>query len=303
MPHNASSHTNSRNARCGRAIARARSAAARLSRINSRHTLRKPAPGSRDPIPSSNAAAGALDGPSGFGWSPDGATFYVAGRYSANVLAYDAATGAPATNHLFATGLGAGSTFGLAVDPVTGDVFVATGGDVHRYTPDGSLAASIPIPGTAIGLELEPGGNRLFVATNNNLYPVTLSNNTVGAAFLSGSTHSTLNFFHFSSFADAQVAVAYTALETVAGQPHFAFTFTLSRRAIKRTATVRLSPNQVDWTPAAIYTPNDTGAVRNGATNTVQSGVSTNGEILAITERDAQPVSENAARFFQVITH
>ena len=36
---------------------------------------------------------GSVNGPSGFGWSSDGSVFYVAGRFSANVAAYNSTTG------------------------------------------------------------------------------------------------------------------------------------------------------------------------------------------------------------------
>ncbi|GEM_PF-2450313 len=147
---------------------------------------------------------GLLDAPSGFDWSPDGSVLYVAGRTSGNVLAYDSATGEPlAEGHEFATNLSGGNdTFGLKVDDATGDVFVATGGDVRRFNPGGQLLATISIPGLAIGLENSLDGDTLWVASNNTLYPVDKSNNSVGSAFLTGGTISTLNFFHFSEVVD-----------------------------------------------------------------------------------------------------
>jgi hypothetical protein len=123
------------------------------------------------------------------------------------VLAYDSATGSPLTDgHEFATNSsGNNDTFGLKVDDATGDVFVATVGDVRRFNPGGQLLATISIPGLAIGLENSPDGGTLWVAANNTLYPVDKSNNAVGSAFLIGGTISTLNFFHFSEAVDPAV--------------------------------------------------------------------------------------------------
>jgi hypothetical protein len=111
-----------------------------------------------------------------------------------------------AAGHEFATGLSAdNNTFGLKVDDATGDVFVATGGDVRRFDSAGTPLATIPIPGLAIGLENGPDGGTLWVAANNTLYPVSKANNNVGAAFLVGGAISTLNFFHFSEVLDPAV--------------------------------------------------------------------------------------------------
>lgn len=248
---------------------------------------------------------GILIGPSGFDWSPDGSILYVAGRASGNILAYDAATGNPLGGlaHIFVNALSAGNdTFGLAVHRPTGDVFVATQGNLRRFDNTGALQATITIPGLAIGVEFHDGA--IWVASNNNLFRVDPDTNGVSASFLSGATINLLNFFHFSQFTDAGVDITDVGrLEVLPGQEHLALTFSIKKHATKRTATVQFSGDLQTWTDAAVYTPNGTAIpLRNAATGTVQAGIVNLGNTLEITERDGLSTDAVAPRFYRVVT-
>jgi sugar lactone lactonase YvrE len=86
----------------------------------------------------------------GIGWSPDGATMYYADTPTLRIDAfdYDLATGAVSNRRPFVElPAGGGRPDGLCVD-VDGAVWLALwpGWAVHRYLPDGSLDALIPVP-------------------------------------------------------------------------------------------------------------------------------------------------------------
>jgi sugar lactone lactonase YvrE len=240
-----------------------------------------------------------LDGPSGFGWSPDGTKFYVAGRYSANVLAYDATNGLSLNvGHRFATNLTVGTTFGLAVHRETGDVFLASGGDVLRFNPQGVLQATISIPGTAIGLELSPDGDSIYVASNNNLYIINATNNAVTGPFLSGVNLNTLNFFHFSRLYELQLSpLTFAPGEVIEGQSSFTVSYSFSKYATETRVTLQYSADLVNWNDAATYIPSETGATRDADTDSTAVGVATGMERVTVTER---VTAANGQRFFRV---
>jgi len=105
-----------------------------------------------------------LDGISisnGLGWSPDGATMYYVDTPTLRVdrFDFDAATGDIANRREFVTiRHGGGRPDGLTVDS-EGAVWVATwpGYGVHRYLPDGTLDAVIPLPVSNVS-SIELGG-------------------------------------------------------------------------------------------------------------------------------------------------
>ena len=146
---------------------------------------------------------GSINGPSGFDWSPDGTVFYVAGRFSANVAAYNATTGAEIGQ--FSTSENSGSTFGLAVDDASGDLFVAVDGNVIRYDLSGGFPENnVAPPSTtistsgAIGLEPSTDGSLIHVASGNNLVSISVADNSVSSPFFQSDDGNLHNFFHFS---------------------------------------------------------------------------------------------------------
>jgi sugar lactone lactonase YvrE len=86
----------------------------------------------------------------GMGWSPDGATMYLADSGTGEVAAFDFDPAGGALDHrrtlVHVTTPGAAPD-GLTVDD-NGDVWVAlwNGGALACYTPDGSLRATVPVP-------------------------------------------------------------------------------------------------------------------------------------------------------------
>ena len=97
----------------------------------------------------------------GLGWSPDGATMYYVDTVTLRVdmFDFDAASGDIANRREFVTiRHGGGRPDGLTVDS-EGAVWVATwpGYGVHRYLPDGTLDAVIPLPVSNVS-SIELGG-------------------------------------------------------------------------------------------------------------------------------------------------
>jgi sugar lactone lactonase YvrE len=88
----------------------------------------------------------------GLGWSPDGRTMYYVDTATQRVDAFDYASGRGEISRRrpFVTlPRGEGAPDGLAVD-AEGAIWVALwgGGRVHRYLPDGRLAAVVTVPAT-----------------------------------------------------------------------------------------------------------------------------------------------------------
>jgi len=255
-----------------------------------------------DPTPF--ISGGSLNGPSGFGWSPDGSILYVAGRYSANVLAYAATTGVPLNSgHVFASGLGAGDTFGLAVDAGSGDVFVATAGEVRRYGSAGTMLATITLPG-AIGLENSPDGATVYVAANNNLYRIAKANNAVTGPLLAGPAINVLNFFHFSRVAEPRVSPLTFAVSDILPEEHrFEFTLSLAGLTSGSTATIESANDLDNWSQGAVYTMVGQTLQRDLDTGTIQVDATTVGEWWTITERESASLRAGPRRFYRVIAH
>ena len=107
----------------------------------------------------------------GLGWSPDGKTMYYVDTVTLRVdmFDFDAASGDIANRREFVTiRSGGGRPDGLTVDS-EGAVWVATwpGYGVHRYLPDGSLDAIVPLPVSNVS-SIELGGPDLrdaFITT------------------------------------------------------------------------------------------------------------------------------------------
>ena len=227
-------------------------------------------------------SGGVMDGPSGFDWSPDGTLFYVAGRHSANVLAYNASTGGLVGE--FSTSNNSGSTFGLAVDDGSGDIFVAVDGSVVRY----DLSAGFPLNGItppsttistsgAIGLEPSADGNSILVASGNNLFAISIADNSLSGPIFSSNDGNLHNFFHYSH---VEVEV-----ETI-DEPH-AFVVGFNKRFdevlvevnaeylfLKSSDGVELayqySSDMENWSDAAVYQLSGTTVIRNSSIDSVQ---------------------------------
>lgn len=236
---------------------------------------------------------GQLSAPSGFDWSPDKSVLYVAGRASANVLAYNAQTGAAlATVHVFASGLGAGNTFGLAVTP-QGDVFVATNNQVRRYSPAGALLATLGI--AAIGLEQAPDGTGILAASGGTIRRINLSDNSVSNGSLLTPAPGSVNFFRWP----AQVVPRGPFLMETGGQRYAAIEFGVTKWALAQ-SRMQFSTDLFHWDDAVTYTPTGTGVQRNGAGLTVQHSLVDYGDRVVVIERDAEPAGTRQRRFYQM---
>jgi sugar lactone lactonase YvrE len=107
----------------------------------------------------------------GIGWSPDGRSMYHvdSGAGTVSVLAYDVRDGTASDRRpLIAIDPDRGVPDGLCVD-AHGDLWVAIwgGGEVHRYSPSGTLETVVRLPvsqptSCALG---GPDGRTLFIAT------------------------------------------------------------------------------------------------------------------------------------------
>ncbi len=105
----------------------------------------------------------------GLGWSPDGRMFYYTDTFSGRVdrFAYDPDNGDLFTRNDFVAEA-PGAPDGLCVDD-TGCVWIALweGGEIHRYTPDGTLdtVVTLPVPHiTSCAFGGDDGGT-LFITT------------------------------------------------------------------------------------------------------------------------------------------
>ena len=125
----------------------------------------------------------------GLGWSPDGTTMYYVDMPTRRVdrFDFDAASGDITNRREFTTIVeGGGLPDGLTVDS-EGAVWVATwpGYGVHRYLPDGTLDAIVPLPVSNVS-SCELGGpdlRDLFITTASGL----LSGEERGSQPLAGS--------------------------------------------------------------------------------------------------------------------
>jgi hypothetical protein len=245
---------------------------------------------------------------------PDGSLLYVAGRFSTNVTAYNASTGAVVGD--FSTSISSDSTFGLAVDGASGDIFVAVDGNVIRYDLSGGFpgvggstppATTIPISGTAIGLEPSDDGTQIFVAAGTNLYSIAVSDNSASGPIFTSNDGSVHNFFHFSKSPlpprSSELPVDSGILEVMPGPTrHLRMTFEFSEVETDEEAVVQLSDDIQTWTDAAVYSATGTGLMRDGATNSIQVGTPVdNGETQTITERLAASVSAASRGFVRVL--
>lgn len=107
----------------------------------------------------------------GLGWSPDGATMYLAdsGPRVVHAFAFDGERGAISGGRvLVEVAADAGAPDGLTVD-AAGDLWVAIfgGGRVHRYSPEGELRDVLTFPAeqTTSCAFAGPGLQRLYVTT------------------------------------------------------------------------------------------------------------------------------------------
>lgn len=236
-------------------------------------------------------SGGLLIGPSGFSWSPDNSVLYVSGRHSGNVLAYDAATGAPlATGHVVASGLGMGSTFGLTVAP-NGHVFVATSNVVRRYSPAGTLLATITL--ASIGLELSPDGTGVLAASGGTIRRINIADNAAGSPQISPAVGGTLNFFYWPP----RILEPQGLIVEVAGQRYLAVQFTVSKWS-PGASSVQVSDDWQNWQPAVTYSPTGYGVAREGS-QTVQHQLIDQGGTVMVIERDNQPAGTFRRRFLR----
>jgi hypothetical protein len=252
-----------------------------------------------------------ISSPSGFDWSPDEALFYVAGRHSANVLAYSATTGDLVGG--FSTSNSSGSTFGLAVDDNSGDIFVAVDGSVIRY----DLSAGFPLNGItppsttistsgAIGLEPSVDGSSILVAVGNNLFAISIADNSLSGPIFTSNDGNLHNFFHYSEVEEN--------VETI-NEPHaFVVGFNNSSDGnlveviavylfLKSSDGIELVFQYLSdlekWSDAAVYQLSGATIIRDSSIDSVQvSEPSDADSSWVITER--KTVSVNAPTFIRI---
>jgi sugar lactone lactonase YvrE len=129
-----------------------------------------------DPGPATSTAVTGLTVPNGLGWSPAGDVFYHIDSRGRVVHRYPYAAetgvlgqpGTPLIEYVACDGL----PDGLSVDDA-GCLWIAVWGvgEVRRYTPEGALDLTLPLPvpyptSCAFG---GPGGRRLFITTSSRL--------------------------------------------------------------------------------------------------------------------------------------
>ena len=106
----------------------------------------------------------------GLGWSPDGATMYLADTIPRviHAFAFDGERGTISNGRVLVTVTEGAGPDGLTVD-AAGDIWVAIfgAGRVHRYCPDGVLREELHVPAmeTTSCAFAGPGLNRLYVTT------------------------------------------------------------------------------------------------------------------------------------------
>lgn len=109
--------------------------------------------------------------PNGLGWSPDGSTMYLvdSGPHVVHAFSFDPDRGTISSGRVIViVAEEVGAPDGMTVD-AAGDLWVAIygGGQIHRYSPDGELRQTLPVPAmqsTSCGFA-GPGLNRLYVTT------------------------------------------------------------------------------------------------------------------------------------------
>ena len=225
---------------------------------------------------------GIMDGPSGFDWSPDGALFYVAGRHSANVIAFNATTGEVVGE--FSTSNNSGSTFGLAVDDLSGDIFVAVDGNIIRYDLSGGFpsggqlppSTTIPTSG-AIGLEPSNDGLSILVASENNLFPISITDNTQGAAIFTSNDGNLHNFFHYSEIEIEPPVInepfAFAASfprSELSGSVAIVAEFLFDKSDLAVELVVQRSTELEEWEDAGVYQINGDTLFRNNSSDSTQ---------------------------------
>jgi hypothetical protein len=243
---------------------------------------------------------GTMDGPSGFDWSPDGTLFYVAGRFSANVIAYNAMSGAVVGE--FSTSTSGGSTFGLAVDDTSGDIFVAVNGDVIRYDLSGGFPTNGPVPPSttidtagAIGLEPSSDGKFILVASGNNLLPISIEDNSVGNPIFTSEDGNLHNFFHYSAVETVFIAEplpfqANFPVNQDSNSVDIVAMFELSKSDEGVEIVVQQSGDLDAWSDAAVYQIVAGNIVRNDSTVSLQSMAPADaGEVWSLAERMSAP--------------
>lgn len=114
---------------------------------------------------------GEVEFPNGVGFAPGGRTIYHANYSAGSVLAHDFADDGTAIDRRIFARVPRGNPDGLAVDEA-GGVWVALGdaGAVARFTSDGKLDRTVPVPSSFVTSLCFGGSDRrdLYVVTTNN---------------------------------------------------------------------------------------------------------------------------------------
>ncbi|HUU82806.1 MAG TPA: pre-peptidase C-terminal domain-containing protein, partial [Phycisphaerae bacterium] len=120
------------------------------------------------------AAGGAPFDPSALAVSADGSAAYVASGYSGKVVRIDLAGATPAAAGLANAALPSGSNFGLAVDPIYGQLFISDSWTQSLYLVDSTGAGAVTLLDNFSGTGWA-GGGIAFTPTGELFVPVPTS--------------------------------------------------------------------------------------------------------------------------------
>jgi hypothetical protein len=170
------------------------------------------------------------------------------------------------------------------VDDLSGDIFVAVDGNVIRYDLSGGFpsggqlppSTTIPTSG-AIGLEPSNDGLSILVASENNLFPISITDNTQGAAIFTSNDGNLHNFFHYSEIEIEPPVInepfAFAASfprSELSGSVAIVAEFLFDKSDLAVELVVQRSTELEEWEDAGVYQINGDTLFRNNSSDSTQ---------------------------------